>query len=281
MANFFTVIVNHKKQQNILYAEKIVAYLKKRGAELLLPDNASGYNLDNCQNIDFSGISAAIVLGGDGTILAASKIFSKFSIPMVGINMGNLGFLSAVEKADIYPALDKLLAGDYFSEDRMMLTGKVKKTDGGEIELLALNELVVNNSFYTRTIALDLLINDNKIRSCNSDGIIVATPTGSTAYSFSAGGPLVDPALKVILVNFICPHSFLNRPMVVADNSIVKITLSGVDLEGAKLTADGQASYVLKKGDAITIQKALYTSKLIRFAPVNFFNRVSDKLNKQ
>jgi NAD+ kinase len=272
-----TIIINYKKPESISLAEDIISFLKDNNVDLLLPEGKAGFDLSSCQNVDFSGLDAALILGGDGTILAASRFLYPYDVPMLGINMGQLGFLSEVEQDNVFPALRQLLVDNYYIEERMMLAAEVLREGEKIAAFSALNDLVVNNSAYTRTITIDLFLDGQPISSCRSDGIIVATPTGSTAYSFSAGGPLVVPDMKLMLLNFVCPHSSFSRPMIVPSASHVEIIYSGQG-EGAKLTADGQLFCPLQHGDVVSVTKLAKSSKLLRLAPLNFFQRVSSKL---
>ncbi|MGI5891471.1 MAG: NAD(+)/NADH kinase [Bacillota bacterium] len=274
-----TILINHKNEKNYYLAENIVKFLQNTDAQLFIPDSKPGFDLAACRNIDFSGLDAALVLGGDGTILAASRFLSPFAVPMLGINMGKLGFLSEVEQEDVFTALQALLEDKYYIEERMMLEAYVLRKGQEVASFVALNDLVVNNSAYTRTISIDLILDGQLINSSRSDGIIIATPTGSTAYSFSAGGPLIMPNMELMLLNFVCPHSFFSRPIVVPSSSHVEVVYAG-EGEGAKLTADGQLFCPLQNGDVVSVKRLSQNSKLLRFAPLNFFQRVSSKLNK-
>jgi len=274
-----TIILNYKNEDTIFFAKEIKEFLDKKGVQLMLPEGGPGYSLNDCANVDFSQVDLALLLGGDGTLLAVSKYLSAYDVPMLAINMGRLGFLSEVEKEEIEEALNAVLAGEYNIEERMMIQGSVYRNQRKLESFSALNDLVVKNGIYLRTIMLDLFINADKVYSTRTDGIIISTPTGSTAYSLSAGGPIILPQFSSILITPVCPHTVFSRSIVVPPDSTIRIVYRS-EKGNAALTADGQTSTFLEENDEIYITAYEKKTKLIRLDKYNFFERVRNKLNK-
>lgn len=274
-----TIILNYKNQETVIFAQEIKNFLDKKGVRLMLPEGCPGYSLKDCADVDFSQVGLALLLGGDGTLLAVSKYLSAYDVPMLAINMGRLGFLSEVEREEIDQALNAILDGEYTIDERMMIQGSVYRKQKRLESFSALNDLVVKNGIYLRTIMLDLFIDGDKAYSTRTDGIIISTPTGSTAYSLSAGGPIILPQLSSILITPVCPHTVFSRPIVVPSDSTIRIVYRSENSHAA-LTADGQTSYFLEENDEIYITSYEKKTKLIRLDKYNFFERIRNKLNK-
>ena len=200
-------------------------------------------------------ITFAFVLGGDGTILKTARYYSKFDVPILGINLGRLGFLSQAKSTQIEEAVDFLVKGCFKVEDRMMLTSLNGKMN-------ALNDIVIKGDGFSRTSRLYVHINDNIVCDYLADGIIISTPTGSTAYTLSAGGPILSPILDAIVVVPICPHTMSARPIVIPSDEVIKVT-SSQNKPLLKISADGQETYDLGINDDIEIKKSEYKAKLI------------------
>lgn len=273
-----TIILNYKNEETITFAQKIREFLENKGVELLVPEDKPGYSLSDSANVDFSAADIALLLGGDGTLLAVSKYLSAYDVPMLAINMGNVGFLSEVEKEEIPQALIALLSDEYIIDERMMIQGSIYRNKRQIACLSALNDLVINNGIYSRTIVLDLFVDGQEVTSNRADGMIISTPTGSTAYSLSAGGPIVLPQLSSILITPVCPHTFFSRPIVLPPDSTIKIIYRS-ESGNAALTADGQTSNLLEMNDEIYISTLEQKTKLIRLKKYNFFERVKNKLD--
>ena len=273
------IVLNYNKPESIIFAENLCQYLLQKGFSLQVPEGAFGYAATDCAAADFSGVDMALVLGGDGTLLAVCRYFSEKKIPVLFVNMGKLGFLAEVEKDEVFDAIDKIYRGEFFVEERMMLLGEVKRAGNLVIKTEALNDLVVNDGEVSRSIFLELFINDELVYSFRADGMIVATPTGSTAYSLSAGGPVVMPQTELLLIAPICPHSLYSRPIVVSKESRVKIIFRSSS-GACRMTADGQQRYLLEKGDEIDIVCSENKTLLVRTMGTNFFTTLHNKLQK-
>lgn len=200
-------------------------------------------------------VTCAIVLGGDGTILKAARYYAKYSVPILGINFGRLGFLSQAKSTQIEEVVQYLKKGSFKIEDRIMLSGQ----NG---ELTALNDIVIKGDGFSRTSRLYVQINDNTVCDYLADGIIVSTPTGSTAYTLSAGGPIMVPSLDALVIVPICPHTMNARPIVIPSGEVVKVT-SGQSKTPLKISADGQKTYDVGVNEEIVITKSEYSAKLI------------------
>ncbi|MDO4581004.1 MAG: NAD(+)/NADH kinase [Bacillota bacterium] len=274
------VIFNGENAKSRAKAAEVAAYIGERQAGLFAPPGGFGYTIDDLrEGVDFGGCDAAVVLGGDGTLLAAVRHLSEYGVPLFGVNMGRVGFLSSVENEQAFDAIDWYLAGNYFIQERLMLSCKLYR-GGREIEsCTAFNDLVVNSGVFSRAVTLDLFIDKQKINSYNADGIIVSTPTGSTGYSLSAGGPIVMEDLSIMLITPVCPHTFFSRPIVASAAGEVEIvckSAAGV----ASLTSDGQYRFSVEKEDEIAISAADTKALIIRFSQHHYFERIKEKLYK-
>jgi NAD+ kinase len=204
-----------------------------------------------------------IVLGGDGTLLHAARLAAPVGTPLLGVNFGRLGFLTEVELPDIFQALTNILNGDFFVDARMMLQAQVVRNLDPVANFHALNDIVVTKGGFSRMIMLESFVGDQLVASFPADGVIFSSSTGSTAYSLSAGGPIVSPDLDVIVLTPICPHTLYSRPVVFSSAHKVRVILSG-PMEEAMLTVDGQHGFPLIQGDEIRVNRAPFTANLIR-----------------
>lgn len=220
-----------------------------------------------------------IVLGGDGTLLSSARQAAPGGVPILGVNIGRLGFLTEVNVPELLFGLDRLVNGEYMIEERMMLEAKVCRQGSLVEQSMALNDAVITKDAFARLIFLETYVDDEYVATYPLDGLIIATPTGSTAYSLSAGGPLVTPAMELMLITPICPHSLWTRPLVIGANSKVKVIILS---ENAKimLTMDGQHGFELKKNDIVTICRAPFRAKFIRLQQHSFYYLLRQKLTE-
>jgi NAD+ kinase len=218
-----------------------------------------------------------IVLGGDGTLLSTARLASTVQVPIFGVNVGHLGFLTEVETDGLLPALEKLLRGEYELEERMLIEAEVVRQ--GEIiaSYLALNDFVVTRGMFARIIDLSIFIGDQHVTDYAADGIIISTPTGSTAYSLSAGGPIIEPLLESICITPICAHSLSSRSVLARPHSQVSVRLNRAR-EEAMLTIDGQQGFPLQTGDLVTICKAEHHASLVKLSGRGFFQVLHSRL---
>ena len=280
--NHIGIITNREKDIDLKYTRLLVECIHKKGgifkissfiADELGLENES---LDDDQVVEESEI--IICLGGDGTFLkVARKVYDK-NKPLLGINLGTLGFLTEVEKSEIELAVDRILSNQFEIEERMMLEATV--ISGGKIIAtdLALNDVVISRGALSRILHLKTYINNDFVDSFPGDGLIVSSPTGSTAYSLSAGGPIVEPDIDLIIVTPICPHILYSRSFITAGDRVVKVVVDENYGHEAMVTIDGQKGYEIRGGDSIEIKKAGQNVKMIKMNRRNFFNILRTKI---
>ena len=261
----------------------IAAWLQSRGCQLLLDEKTALVtgleSLGRPQETLIAGSDCIMVLGGDGTLLGCARMVASSGVPIAGINLGRLGFLTEVDLHELYPALERMLAGQYIIEERMMLTARVYR-DNQEVKVISgLNDTVISKGAFARLIVLKTVVNREVVGDYPADGLIIATPTGSTAYSLSAGGPLVVPNLDLMLVTPICPHTLWARPLVISADSTVEVTLLSRQGE-VMLTVDGQHGVRLRTGDRVKVQRAPFKAKFLKLTSRNFFNILWSKLKE-
>ncbi len=222
-----------------------------------------------------------VTLGGDGTLLRGARMVAAHRAPVLGINLGHLGFLTSIAVPEIDHAIAQLFNGEYWIDERMTLNVTVERKDGGDSEnFLALNDAVVHKGGLARIVRLTVELEPDRlaIGSYNADGVILATPTGSTAYSLSAGGPIVFPSVDCIVTTPICPHSLVVRPIVLPASAVVAVRAVG-PAEGLILTVDGQDGAELQPGDRVVVRRGPHSVKLVRFKDANFFSTMRKKLH--
>jgi len=276
--NTVTIVPNLDKPDIPKIARELLIWMEKQGVKALLHfDDATKLGMPelsaDTDEIQKSG--AVICLGGDGTILRAVRILKGAAIPIIGVNLGRVGFLSEVEPDEMYPAMERVLAGDFSIDERMMLRCVVRAGDF-EHEYLALNEIAVERGCFQRMLVMDVYINSVLFSTYTSDGLIFATPTGSTAYSFSAGGPVVSPANELVLLAPINPHSLFTRTVVLGARDKVDIDLTKKRFE-VIIGVDGFP--VLETPiDSLSIERADSRAHLIKLKERSFYTLFKDKL---
>jgi len=217
-----------------------------------------------------------VVLGGDGTLLSVARNLAD-SMPILGVNMGNLGFLTEVPRAELYPSVMNFLAGDYKVEERALLEVSLKRAGGEEIQYRVLNDAVINKSALARIIQLAVTVDDYCVATYRSDGLIISTPTGSTAYNLAAGGPILHPLLPVVVLTPICPHTLTLRPIVVPYSATVDIRLE-TSHEEVYLTLDGQEGTQIGQGDTVSLRRSDDVVRLVKTSDRTFYDNLRDKL---
>lgn len=276
------LVLNLTKGRVPQVAREIVAWLERRGIHTLFTRSDSlAVDLPARGAEEEDLIRQAdcfLALGGDGTLLAAARFALAGNKPLMGINLGQLGFLTEIELPDLYRGLEKLLAGEYTLEARMTLRGELRRAGKVAGEFLALNDIVVTRGAFSRLIELRTYVEEDFVATYPADGLIVATPTGSTAYSLAAGGPIVVPSLEVVLLTPICPHTFYARPLVIEAEKQVRVVIES-DMAEVMLTVDGQRGYPLKPRDEIRVTKGATSLRLIRLAGRSFFEVMRQKLH--
>lgn len=277
------VIPNQFKDKGFKITLKVVSWLMEKGNRVYLPDDLAEH--EKLQGLDFMDISQVchidygLVLGGDGTIIQTSRNLIDHEIPLLGINLGNLGFLAEIELSDLENALEAFDNGDFIIEERMMICAK---HDHGESLGVALNDIVISRQSISRMIGFDVHVNDQFVNSYRADGVIISTPTGSTAYNLSAGGPIISPNNEVIVMTPICPHSLTARSIVLSGEDEVKLTFKHAKnkhVDDLIVTIDGQEATRIYKDDTIVIKKATQKVELMRLVNNNFFEILRRKLS--
>lgn len=219
-----------------------------------------------------------VVLGGDGTLISVARLFSGRQVPIVGVNLGSLGFLTEITVEQLYPVLEQCLAGSHRITERMMLDVAVTRGDQEISRCQVLNDAVINKGALARIIELEARVNDDFLTNFKADGLIVSTPTGSTGYSLSAGGPIVQPLMKCVLITPICPHTLTNRPIVLSYQSVIRITVKSSFDEMVYLTLDGQVGVELQEGDCVEVRRAETTTALVTSPEKDYFAILRAKL---
>jgi len=222
-------------------------------------------------------VDLMIVLGGDGTLLSAARALGSHKVPILAVNLGGLGFLTSVTLDELYPLLDQVLAGKHRISERMMLDAEILRDGQVAERQCALNDAVANKAAIARMLEFDVFVDGNSVGRYRADGIVVATPTGSTAYSLAAGGPIIDPALDAFVITPICPHMLTNRPLVVRDTARIEIDFAPAE-EPVYVTLDGQIGFQLKPKDRISITKSKNRVALVRPPAKTYFEVLRSKL---
>ena len=232
--------------------------------------------------IDAGAIDLLVTLGGDGTLLSGARMVAAADVPVLGVNLGHLGFLTSVAEDHLVSALDRIAAGDYAIDRRFTLEARVRSAAGTEgPAFLALNDAVLHKGGLARMLRLDVHVGDEDpvaVGTFSADGIILSTPTGSTAYSLSAGGPIVVPSVDCIIATPICPHTLAVRPLVFDANSVITLRARAPEPQ-VILTVDGQDGATLKEGEALVIRRGAASISLIRFSDQSFFATLREKLH--
>ncbi|MBF0342271.1 MAG: NAD(+)/NADH kinase [Magnetococcales bacterium] len=223
------------------------------------------------------GQDLVVVIGGDGTFIAAARAVEEVDVPLLGVNMGRLGFLTDTPRDKMLEAMDRVLAGEYRLEQRMRLSVEVVREGRIPLTCRVLNDVVIHKGELARMMEFDVSMDDQFVFSSRADGLIISTPTGSTAYALSAGGPIIHPGLNAILLAPICPHTLTNRPIVVPGAGTACITLAERGLD-RQLTLDGQSGFPLSGGDKILVRRSTHPLRVLHAPDRNHFMVLREKL---
>ncbi len=258
----------------------VVDWLRDRNIDVLL-DTTSATLLNEQGGIPKTQLAdkadVLLVLGGDGTILNAARLASERSIPILGVNMGGLGFLTEVRLDNLYPSLERVFANDFTLDERLMLATHVHRHGETVARGVVLNDIVISKGTLARMIELQISIQGQFVTNLRGDGLIIGTPTGSTAYSLSAGGPIMNPAVQALILTPICPHTLTHRPLIVPGNVTIEVTLTSKD-EGSMATLDGQVGVAITQGDAAVVEVSDHRTRLIRFPESHYYEVLREKL---
>ncbi len=259
-------------------------HLAPRVKQLILDERLSEY-LPNQTTASLKSIAGnsdlVVIIGGDGTLLHSARILAPYDVPVVGINRGRLGFLADIASDRMLESLDQILDGEYSEDPRFLLHSEIINAEGDCLDSsLALNDVVMHKWLSARMIEFEIWINDSFVESQRSDGIIVSTPTGSTAYALSGGGPLVYPDLNAILLVPICPHTLSNRPIMLRSDSTIRFRIcERTAYENVRITCDGQTTLEISHQDQLVISRSEHNVRLLHPAGHDHFQILRNKLN--
>lgn len=265
--------------ESVHLLKKLVPLLEKRGCIIYLDQEAAlTAGLNGFPKNEISSlVDMVLVLGGDGTMLSVSRLIAEKGLPVLGINLGGLGFITEVNKEEVFDVIDRILDDCCTIEERLMISACVRREGSVTSEHTVLNDVVINKAAFARIIDLEAYINNTYVATFKADGLIVSTPTGSTAYSLSAGGPILYPTLENIVLTPICSHTLTNRPIVVSDDVKIKVILK-TKSEDVFLTLDGQHGFPLRMNDTIEISKSPYKTRLLIPIERDYFRILRTKL---
>jgi NAD+ kinase len=272
------IIAKPRADRAVTLVPELITWLQQRGIAVTLDEEAGVYAGQPGQSRETVAASAEllIVLGGDGTLLSAARASIGRDIPLFAVNLGGLGFLTAIKADDIYNQLEHVLRGDYQVLHRRMLHTELWRGDRKVAEHEALNDIVLTKSDIARMIDLEIYIDRYFVCVYKADGLIVSTPTGSTAYSLSAGGPIMTPTVAALAITPICPHMLTNRPVIVPDESEIQVAVRGAG--ATHLTIDGQVGENLEPGDRVICRRSEHVISLVHPPDTAFFDVLREKL---
>ncbi len=281
----FLIATNYIKDSNLMLTTRIENYLEERGCTYRrILGNCGAVAAENDVSFSISendSYDCALALGGDGTILQVSRDLRNTDIPIVGVNLGTIGFLTEIEPNQIEDVLDRLIKDDYLVEERMNIEGSLVK-DGQALNWdIALNDIVITRAGFSRVIGLKIYVNGKVMEIYEADGVIVSTPTGSTGYNLSAGGPIVSPKTDIIILTPISSHSLTSKSIVLSSSDEIEIEvlkMRKAQKEEAILSFDGQPGIQLSPGDKVKIVRSDMTTKMIKLFDVSFYKVLRDKL---
>ena len=281
----FYIIANSEKPESVTLRDRIVGYLNRRGKTCSYQENAQpsenhAYSFTDPARVP-EDIDAVLVLGGDGTVIQAARDLARRDVPFLGINVGTLGYLTEVEASEYGQALDTLIRGEYYLEKRMMLCGEVFTEEGKTYAGKALNDIVISRQGVLRVVNFQIFVNGRYLNSYNADGMIISTPTVSTGYNLSAGGPIVEPGAEMLLITPICPHTLNARSIVLSGHDQVEIVIGPgrkMEKDRAVATFDGDTEIGLVSGERVKIRRSIHATKLIKLNDQSFLEVLSRKL---
>jgi NAD+ kinase len=273
------VVVKRGRDQAIALARELGAWLHDRRVQVLtephILDPSPARSATKAEMI--ATCDLIVVLGGDGTLLSVARLMQDRAVPILGVNLGGLGFLTAVAVDELMPMIERILGGKFAIDERMMLHVALHRGGATVAERLVLNEAVINKGVLSRIIDLETTVDSQYLCVYKADGLIVTSPTGSTAYSLSAGGPIVHPSVGVMVLSPICPHTLTYRPLVLPDSAVVRVTVRSPD-EDVVLTLDGQEGMSLHTGDVVEVRKGQSRVPLVRSFTRGYFDVLRSKL---
>ncbi|MBM4277932.1 MAG: NAD(+) kinase [Deltaproteobacteria bacterium] len=280
------IIAKQNKPEAVTLTGRLVEWLQPKGVEVFIEEgiekslrpNLRAPFLNPVKREEIpSNAEMIIVLGGDGTLLSVARLVGSHEVPILGVNLGGLGFLTEITLEELYRVLERVIQGDFVTDERVVFHAAVIRREEKLAEFIVLNDAVINKGALARIIDLETTINGEYLTTFKSDGLIISTPTGSTAYNLSAGGPIVYPSLHCIIITPICPHTLTNRPIMIPDDVEVRAILKSKQQE-VILTLDGQQGFVLEFDDVVEVKKAEGKIFLIKSPYRHYFEVLREKL---
>ena len=274
------VFPNRSKRRAAEIVDRIFNFYDNKDVRLVMQANdARFFRKDNCglPCVERVHVDMALSIGGDGTLLGVCRRFTNQNVPVCGINIGTLGFLADIETQELESHLAKILSGEYNIERRLLLAAYVNNELGEKFLGQAINDVVIAKGGAARMLNLGLYINQTHLMDYKADCLIVSSPTGSTAYSLSAGGPILNPTIRGVLLTPICAHTFQIRPLVVGENDLIRLKIGNV-LQDVIVTLDGQESFYVQPGDEIIVKKAKSTAQIVKFEDKDYYKVLRTKL---
>ncbi len=273
------IILKKGKSETLEILKDFISWLRSRGIESYVEAELAPLLKEKSIEKERmpSIVDLLVVFGGDGTMLSIARLVKDKNVPILGINLGGLGFITEINKDELYEAFELILDGKYFIEERIMLDAFVYRQNIRIANYTVLNDVVINKGALARIIDLETYVNRSYVTKFKSDGLIISTPTGSTAYSLSAGGPILYPTLSCIIITPICPHTLTHRSIVLPDSFIIDVVLTSVS-EDVVLTLDGQVGFSLHKGDRIEVSKSDFKTQLLVLPQRDYFQILRTKL---
>lgn len=278
------IVVRPGANDVAMRARRLAGWLEKRGKTVLAHAGWStatgkGSKRPMARRIEMMRqADLIVVLGGDGSLLGVARLSITPAVPVVGINHGSFGFLTESDRGNLYATMERILEGDYHLERRSMLSAEVRRAGKRIVRSQALNDAVVTRGLVSRMLTLEASVDGRYLTTYQGDGLIVATPTGSTAYSLSAGGPVVDPGMGAMLVTPISAHTLSSRPIVLSDRTLLSVR-ADVDCEDAILTMDGQETFPLAGGDSVEITRCRHHASIVSISGDGFYGALRNKIN--
>ncbi len=269
------IVVKPNHAEALATASELSDWLRERGIDRIVqPEADIELRSNHAPPLD---VDLMVVLGGDGTMIATARLVGEAEIPILGVNYGSLGYLTDCRIEEMFPALEAILAGGYNIDRRVMLIAELRRGGKTIATGRVLNDVVINKAALARIIDIDVRLSGLFVNTFRADGLIVSTPTGSTAYNLSAGGPIIYPSMNAVVLTPICPFTLTNRPIVVPDDAEIEVTLHHEN-EGVVLSLDGQTGYPMRAADKVVIRKSSTTFNLVQPANRNYFDVLRDKL---
>ncbi len=280
------IIAKQNKPEAIPLITHLIEHLRLKDVDFYIEDSVGkglpafprGIRLNLIRKEEIpSQVEVVIVLGGDGTLLSVARLVGKYKVPILGVNLGGLGFLTEITLKELDKVLERVIEGDFIVDERVALRAAVLRRGEKMADFTVLNDAVINKGALARIIDLETSINGEYLTTFKSDGLILSTPTGSTAYNLSAGGPIIYPSLHCIIITPICPHTLTNRPIVIPDDVTIHVVLKTTQQE-VLLTLDGQQGFMLEYEDVVEVKKSETGILLIKSPYRHYFELLREKL---